>query len=117
MTIEIERDDRESRAGRNQSLFREINERMKELNAGFSLASPTGDWVCECANDACSERIELTPQEYEALRCDGTCFAVAPAEAHVFTDAERVVERLERYWVVEKTGEAGAVAAELDPRS
>lgn len=117
MTTETERHDREARAGRNQSLFREINERMRELNEGFSLAAPTADWVCECANDACTERIELTPQEYEALRRHGASFAVAPGDAHVVPEAERVVERLERYWIVEKTGEAGAVAEQLDPRS
>ena len=35
-----------------------------------------------------------------------THFAVVPDERHVFADVERVVERHDRYWVVEKSGAA-----------
>ena len=41
---------------------------------------------------------------------------VAPAEMHVVPEVERVVEQRERYWVVEKQGEAAEVAEELDIR-
>jgi hypothetical protein len=51
------------------------------------------------------------------LRADGTRFAVAPDEAHVFPEVEHVVERNERYWVVEKVGVAGELAAKIDPRA
>jgi hypothetical protein len=44
-----------------------------------------------------------------------THFAVAPGEEHVLPDVERIVEKRERYWVVEMVGEAAAVAAQLDP--
>jgi hypothetical protein len=40
MTVSEESRDREVRAARNQSLFREINERVKELNEGFQSRSP-----------------------------------------------------------------------------
>jgi len=106
-----------SRAARNQSLFREANERVKQLNEGFSMVLPVGEWICECADDACVERIELSPAEYEAVRNDGTHFLVAPGDEHVFLDVERVSERNERYWVVEKFGAAGELAGKLDPRS
>jgi len=42
-------DERASRAARNQSFFRQINERVNELNEAFSLVLPLGEWVCECA--------------------------------------------------------------------
>jgi hypothetical protein len=109
-------EDRGARAARNQSLFREINERVKELNDGFSMVLPVGEWICECADDTCVERIELSAQEYEAVRADGTHFIVSASDAHVFTDVERVTERNERYWVVEEFGTAGEVADSFNPR-
>jgi hypothetical protein len=109
-------EDRGARAARNQSLFREINERVKQLNEGFSLVLPVGEWICECPDDTCVERIELSAVEYEAVRSAGTHFLVAPANEHVLLDVERVVERTDRYWVVEKFGTAGEEADRLDPR-
>jgi hypothetical protein len=109
-------EDRGARAARNQSLFREINERVKQLNEGFSMVLPVGEWICECADDTCVERIELSAAEYESVRVEGTHFLVAPNDKHVFLDVERVTERTDRYWVVEKFGEAGAEADRLDPR-
>jgi hypothetical protein len=106
-----------TRAARNQSLFREINERVKQLNEGFSLVLPVGEWICECADDTCVERIELSAAEYEAVRIDGRHFLVAPGDEHVFLDVERVTERTDRYWVVEKFGTAGEMADRFDPRS
>jgi hypothetical protein len=106
-----------TRAARNQSLFREINERVKQLNEGFSLVLPVGEWICECADDTCVERIELSAAEYEAVRVDGRHFLVAPGDEHVLLDVERVTERTDRYWVVEKFGIAGEMADRFDPRS
>jgi hypothetical protein len=49
MSLSDDHRDRETRAADNQSLFRSINERVKELNDGFSFGAPLGEWVCECA--------------------------------------------------------------------
>ena len=109
-------DDRGARAARNQSLFREINERVKRLNDGFSMVLPLGDWICECADDTCVERIELSAHAYEVVRANGTHFLVAPSDAHVYPDVERVTVRNDHYWVVEKFGKAGEVAEGFNPR-
>jgi len=107
--------DRASRAARNQSLFRDVNERVREINGGLDSPWSRDEWLCECADNGCTARIGLTIQEYERVRDDPTHFIVAPD--HVFPEVERVIERQENYWVVEKLGEAAAVAGELDPRS
>jgi hypothetical protein len=107
--------DREERAANNQALFREINERVKSLNDSSGLDSPT-DWVCECANTTCVERIEMSAYEYEMVREDGARFLVAANDDHVWPDVERVTKRTGRYWVVEKTGRAGQLAERADPR-
>jgi hypothetical protein len=100
------------RSARNQSLYRAVNERMKEINEGFDGLASLGYWVCECASLDCTEPVPLTHEEYEAVRTRPTCFLVLPEDAHVLDDVEEVVERHERYWVVEKTG----VEAELAER-
>jgi hypothetical protein len=105
--------EQQTRAARNQALFREVNERVESLNEGVSPLVPRSEWICECADTACFEHIHLTMDEYATLRQHAARFAVSPGEAHVFSDVERVVERSERFWVVEKTGTAARVAAEL----
>jgi hypothetical protein len=110
--------DRERRAANNQSLFRAGNERLKQFNEEwFGKAPPRGGWVCECANDTCLQHIEMTSGEYEAVRQDGAHFFVAPSDDHIWPDVERVIERSDRYWVVEKTGHARDMARSADPRS
>ena len=113
MATETEQEEGERRAAKNQALFREANEREREINdSGLWLA-----FVCECAGEACVEQIELTPEEYEKIRENPTHFAIAPGDRHVVPDVERVVAQHQRYWVVDKVGVAGAVAERLDPRS
>jgi hypothetical protein len=96
-------------------VFRRVNERLEEVNAAFGSMLDTGDFVCECADIACVERIELPIPQYEALRSVATHFIVKPG--HELAEEERVVERHDSYLVVEKVGEAGERAADLDPRT
>ena len=104
------------RAARNESLYREVNERIEELNKRFDAALEAGAaWVCECADTECTEPIEMTLGEYEELRSYPTRFAVLPG--HVVAGVERVVDTHDSYVVVEKVGAAAQVAAELDPRT
>jgi hypothetical protein len=104
--MSVSEDGRPARAARNQLLFREINERVRDLNEGFSLVLPLGEWVCECADHLCAERIALSADEYDGIRRHGARFVVAPGDAHVWADVEQVTERTDRYWVVETIGEA-----------
>jgi hypothetical protein len=106
----------DERVARNQALFRTINERTELLNEAFADLTPYGSWICECANTECLERIDMTLDEYESLRANSTWFAVASSERHVAPDIERIVEKTDRYWVVEKLGTAGTVATELAER-
>ena len=116
MAIDEEQSELEQRAGQNQALFREVNERINALQERRAVWVTISEWVCECADESCTERIGMTPEEYEELRANPVHFAVAPAEVHVVPEVERVVEERERYWVVEKQGEAAEVAEELDIR-
>ncbi len=107
--------DREARAATNHALFREVNERVKEVNEGFSLVIPMSEWVCECANDTCVERIKQSANECEAVRRDQARFFVAPTNEHVWPEVEHVIERSDHYWIVAKIGHSTTAAAPLDP--
>jgi hypothetical protein len=109
----------ESRAARtaaSESLFREVNERVEEINSASGAGMPR-EFVCECPDLRCTERIAMTLREYEELREHPDRFAIAPSNAHFLEEAERIAERHERYWIVEKTGLAGSRARELDNRA
>lgn len=108
----------QARVARNQSLFRDYNELLEPSNEAHQhVRPPFADWFCECPRESCSQRVELTLAEYESVRANATHFFVAPTGEHVVADVERVIERHERYWVVEKLGVAAAVSEGLDPRS
>lgn len=107
----------ERRAARNEHLFRRLNERLHAL-AGVVRREPgwagTEQFVCECAQRSCSRVIELTPEEYAAVRASASRFAVAPDASHTAPEIEDVVERHARYWVVEKRGVAAAEVEALE---
>jgi hypothetical protein len=107
-------DRRRIRAAGHQTLFRTINERARELNDCFRIFTEVGDWVCECSDRTCIERLPMTVSEYELLRSSGDRFAVAPG--HEVPENEAVVERHEHYVVVASLGAGGALAVARDPR-
>ena len=53
-------------------------------------------------------------EEYETVRLIPTHFVVTPG--HVIHGVERTISVNERYAIVEKFGEAGSMAVQLDPR-
>jgi hypothetical protein len=109
--------DRELVAARSQSLFREVNERVKRMHESVGSARSLADWICECADDSCMDKVEMTLAEYEEIRENGARFFVVPSSRHVWADVEQVVRRNDRFWVVEKSGRAEQGARRLDPRA
>ncbi len=93
----------------NEALFREVNERIEQLQGDFGGAN-TFDIVCECGVAECTERFSITSDEYQALRQDVHRFAVVPG--HERPELESTVERRAGYLVVEKTDPDAARAAE-----
>jgi hypothetical protein len=93
---------------RNQSLFREVNERIGQLANGSDVGGHDS-YICECGNAGCTEAMELSRAEYEAVRRHPNRFAVRPN--HENPVMETVVERHGRYSVVEAlAGEPSAAA-------
>jgi hypothetical protein len=108
---------REERLARNEAIFREVNERTRSLQDRFGPEDPTTsyeEYLCECGDQLCVERVKLTVAEYESVRAESTQFVVRPG--HSVPRVERVVLENDRYLVVVKLGDAAEVAAERDPR-
>ena len=92
----------------NEIQLRKLNERIEEHH--LRVKPTVAAWVCECADETCAQPVKMTIAEYEAVRAEPTYFAVA--EGHVVPDIERVVEKHDRYTVVEKVDPEAAQAAE-----
>jgi hypothetical protein len=105
--------ERGDRLARNEAMFRSVNERVEEV-----VQSGPGeeiDFLCECGNAECTEKVTLTRGEYEQIRSDATQFAVVPG--HEIPEIEEIVLRKDRYLVVRKRPEEAGIAQETDPRS
>lgn len=109
-------DVRKERIGRNEALFREVNDRVEKLTQHFQVTDEPMSLLCECGDANCRERIELSVSEYESIRSDSAQFAIC--SGHEAPEAETIVSETDRYVVVRKhPGKPTQVAAELDPRS
>ena len=105
------------RAAENQSLYRSVNEQLKQLNVVLGEVAPDGDpyeWLCECADTDCTIRVSATLDEYEAVRENPRTFIVALR--HLYPEVERVLDENSRFMIVEKVDNGGEVAEALDPR-
>lgn len=109
------RNDRVERAASNQSVFREVNERLEDLAETFQYVAKTATFTCECASLECVKQMEMSLDEYEAVRSDPNRFAVLPG--HVYRDVENVLSENDRFVVVAKLGVGDQIARETYSRS
>ena len=103
--------DRSERFGKNEALFREVNERIREVTTYEGEV----EFLCECGDATCAQTIGMGLGEYEDVRAHGKRFVVLTGhEAH---DVEQVVFQTERYLVVQKLpGVPTEVAGDSDSR-
>jgi len=104
----------EDRIARTEALFRAVNERIAEAAQRFDAENAA--FVCECSDEACTERVDASLGDYERARENGAHFLMH--RGHEDTRVERVVEVRGRLAIVEKFNHAIARAVRrLDPRS
>lgn len=82
---------------RNQEIFREVNERIRELADRFDLKEVA--FICECSREDCAQFIALELDEYSAIRSSPTLFMVVPG--HETLEVENVVQTKECYALVQ----------------
>jgi hypothetical protein len=99
---------------RNDALFREANEGIREAAEEHLEGDERVPFVCECADPNCREMLHLTLAEYQLIRSDPRLFINVPghqASAHGWAEA---VARHDGHLIVEKVGPAGDLAEELE---
>jgi hypothetical protein len=84
---------------RNQLVFREVNDRIREVRARFALEGPT-DFICECSREDCTETVSLTLDEYDGVRSSPMRFVIVPG--HETLEVEQVEDVNEGFMLVEK---------------
>jgi hypothetical protein len=105
--------ERGDRLARNEAMFRAVNERVEEVvqpGAGEEI-----DFLCECGNAECTEKVTLARREYEQVRSDATQFAVV--SGHEIPEIEEIVLQRDRFLVVRKHPDEADIAQQTDPRS
>jgi predicted ThiF/HesA family dinucleotide-utilizing enzyme len=99
------------RVAMNEATFRRVNEGMEAGQDPEGLLA----FFCECGRLGCNQLIELTRSEYEQIRANPRRFAII--DGHQIEEAEDVVDRSERYIVVEKRDKPESEIVErTDPR-
>ena len=91
---------RQDRFVENERLFRIANEGLRERVEDIVEPDQSIPFLCECIDETCIARIDLTPQEYEIVRSDNQWFVSAPG--HPRLDGERIVEEEDRFLIVTK---------------
>ena len=105
-------DFQKGRLAKNEDFFREVNDRVNESAESHGDSAHGYEFFCECSDTACMERVTLTLDEYEHVRAEPTRFVVK--KNHVIQEIEHVVETVPDHMIIEKHGEAGRVAIELE---
>jgi hypothetical protein len=92
-----------ARQAHNESLFREVNERIAKLGRNAQTWSPDGtvEFLCECGEEGgCGERVRVPVDVYERVRSQDDRFVVRPG--HETPEIERAVEWTDDFVVVDK---------------
>jgi hypothetical protein len=84
----------------NQMLFRSANERLDERAQEYATDGGRVPFLCECANDACLGRVELSRTEYLQVRSHPERYVILPG--HPTIEGEMVMEDNGRFQVAEK---------------
>jgi hypothetical protein len=98
---------------RNEAFFRAVNEGIAEASEKFE--SDAAEFLCECGDAHCTHRLEVSLEEYEAVRKHSTRFLVR--RGHAAPEVEEILRRRRGYAIVDKVDRVAArIVSRLDPR-
>jgi hypothetical protein len=106
---------RQERVGRNEALFRVVNEELESLNDTFAVPTRTFQIVCECGYGDCVERLDIPPDDYTRVRSDPTLFVLV--RGHEDPTSEAVVEEADERYVVVRKHPGGPAELAARPRA
>jgi hypothetical protein len=100
-----------------RGVLREVNERIAALTLQFAAGEParSAQFICECADPACTEPVTVTLDLYESVRAEPRRYLIAIN--HEDPEGETVIFSGEGHAVVETlAGTASKIAETTDPR-
>ena len=99
----------ESQATRTSAVrnFREANEKIARTAGGLVFEGDPVPLLCECADVECFELVHLPLDEYGHVRSNPRWFLNVPGHQSARHGGATVIERHDRYWIVENEGHAG----------
>lgn len=106
-------DERSARLAANEAVFRAGNESIGKATRSRSERT---EFLCECGDPQCFQRVKLSHEEYEEVRSHAARFFVSSGHEDL-TAGEIVVEERGHWTVVEKRGEEREIVERSDPRA
>ena len=101
------------RIARNDAIFRHANEGIREGAEAEEIEGGV-PFICECADPACREIVQMSVKEYREIREDPRVFLNVPGHEASAQGWAQVIESYDRYVVVVKVGPADEVAEQLE---
>jgi hypothetical protein len=93
---------RQERLGETQRLFRAANDRLDKRTEAYSRdRARVVPFLCECTDDMCLGRVELTHRQYRKIRSHPNRYFIQ--RGHPMIENERIIEEHDSYQIVEKT--------------
>ena len=121
----------ERRLAENEAVFRNQNEKLKanieetnrladednqpEYKIPTDQLDSTLSFYCECADEKCNQRVEITLNEYNEIHHSKKRFVILPG--HEVSSIEKLVQTENRYYVVEKFEAPPEGPTHLNPTS
>ena len=101
------------RVARNNHAFRVANEGISAAATALEADFPI-TFVCECADERCTDLVRLTLPEYEDIRGHDLWFIVVAGHERRAGPYEQVIEERRGYVIVEKVGDAAQIVKDLE---
>ena len=93
---------RDTRREKNQKLFRHGNESLHDAAVGAGYETSLVPFLCECADDVCYDRVELTPIQWEDVTAKPNHYVMIAG--HLRSEGEEVVGSVREYEIARKPG-------------
>ena len=92
--------ERDARLKENQETFRLANERLEAVVGERVAPAERVPFLCECADETCMGRIDLTLVDYHEVRGHKQHFVMLPD--HARSPGEEIIARRNGYEITEK---------------
>jgi hypothetical protein len=92
---------RDTRHEENQKLFRRGNESLHDAAVAAGYETEPVPFLCECADEYCLGRVELTPSQWEVVSAAPNHYVMIAGHQR---ETEKVVGSIREYEIARKPG-------------